>query len=378
MQEQAQQPDAEEAADAAKNAGAAEPADASNGGEAAPAQNPEQAFTSSHTSNFPDILRELRISLLVSTYQAGKLIVVRAEGSALNTHFRDFYSPMGLAYDPATGRLAIGTRHEVWHFCNEPAVAPKVEPKEKHDAAFLPRKCHISGDIRIHEIGWAAGELWAVNTRFSCLCTFDELHSFVPRWRPPFVTQLAAEDRCHLNGMAIIDGRVRYVSCLGRTDTAGGWRENKSTGGCLLDIDSGEPVLTGMCMPHSPRRYAGRDWILESGIGSLSAADLATGKTEVVAKLPGFTRGLDFYRNIAFIGLSQVRETAIFSGIPVAAEERSCGVWAVDIRTGRTIAFLRFEGIVQEIFAVEVLPEILYPDLINEPGELLDGSFVLP
>jgi uncharacterized protein (TIGR03032 family) len=339
---------------------------------------PEQSFTSSHTSNFPDLLRELRISLLVSTYQAGKLIVVRADGASLNTHFRDFLSPMGLAYEPRTGRLAVGTRHEVWTFYNQPAVAPKVEPKEKHDAAFMPRKCHITGDIRIHEIGWVSGELWAVNTRFSCLCTFDDIHSFVPRWRPPFITAMAAEDRCHLNGMAIIDGAVKYVSCLGRTDTAGGWRENKRDGGCLLEVESGEPVLTGLCMPHSPRRYAGRDWILESGVGAFSAADLATGKTEVVAKLPGFTRGLDFYRNIAFIGLSQVRETAIFSDIPVVAEERSCGVWAVDIRTGRTLAFLRFEGIVQEIFAVEVLPEILYPDIINEAGELLDGSFVLP
>jgi uncharacterized protein (TIGR03032 family) len=337
-----------------------------------------RAFTSSHTSNFPNLLRELRISLLVSTYQAGKLIVVRADGDSLNTHFRDFLSPMGLAYEPGTGRLAVGTRHEVWQFFNQSAVAPKAPPLSRHDAAFLPRKCHISGDIRIHEIGWVRGELWAVNTRFSCLCTFDELHSFVPRWRPPFITTLAAEDRCHLNGMAIVDGQVKYVSCLGRTDTAGGWRENKRQGGALLDVESGEAVLTGMCMPHSPRRYAGRDWILESGIGALSAVDLAAGKREIVAKLPGFTRGLDFCRNIAFIGLSQVRETAIFSGIPVAAEERSCGVWAVDLRTGQVVAFLRFEGIVQEIFAVEVLPEILYPDVINEAGDLLDGSFVLP
>jgi len=337
-----------------------------------------EPFTSSHTSNFPDLLRELRISLLVSTYQAGKLIVVRADGPSLNTHFRDFLSPMGLAYDPSTGCLAVGTRHEVWHFFNEPAVAPKVPPAERHDAAFLPRRCHISGDIRIHEIAWAAGELWAVNTRFSCLCTFDNLHSFVPRWRPPFISMLAAEDRCHLNGVAVIDGRPRYVSCLGVSDAVGGWRENKRDGGCLLDIDTGLPVITGMCMPHSPRRYGGRDWILESGVGSLSVADFGSGKREVVTKLPGFTRGLDFCRNIAFVGLSQVRETAIFSGIPVASEERSCGVWAVDLLTGRTVAFLRFEGIVQEIFAIQVLPDILYPDLINEPGELLDGSFVLP
>lgn len=293
----------------------------------APEPAEEPSFTSSHTTNFPALLRELGISLLVSTYQAGKLIVVRADGDALNTHFRDFPSPMGVAYEAHTGRLAVGTRHQLWDFYNQPAVAPKLEPKEKHDAAFLPRLCHYTGDIRIHEIGFVKGEIWAVNTRFSCLCTFDGQHNFVSQWRPPFISRLLPEDRCHLNGMSIVDGQVKYVTCLGLTDKEGGWRENKKSGGCLLEVATGEPLLTGLCMPHSPRVYGGRHWILESGIGALSTADLVAGRTEVVAKLPGFTRGLDFCRNVAFIGLSQVRETAVFSDIPVQAEEEAaaCG-----------------------------------------------------
>ena len=337
-------------------------------------------FTSSYTSNFPDLLRELRISLLVSTYQAGKVIVVRADGEQLNTHFRHFRSPMGLAYDPAGRRLAIGTRNEVWEYRDQPDVARKLDPPGSHDAAFLPRRGHCSGDIRIHEIGWIDGEIWAVNTRFSCLCTFDREHSFVPRWRPPFITALAPEDRCHLNGMAIVEGRVRYVTCLGLTDRAGGWRENKASGGCVLEVPSGEVLLRGLSMPHSPRIWRGRGWILESGIGSLSFADFGAGRAEVVTKLPGFTRGLDFHEHFAFIGLSQVRETAIFSGIPLVEDlpERTCGVWVVNLRTGATVAFLRFEGTVQEIFAVQVLPDIRFPDLLNEPGPALDSSFVLP
>jgi uncharacterized protein (TIGR03032 family) len=261
-------------------------------------------------------------------------------------------------------------------------VAPKLPPAGQCDAAFLPRAIHHTGDIRIHEIGWIGRELWAVNTRFSCLCTFDLDHSFVPRWRPPFVTALAPEDRCHLNGMAVVGGRVKLVTCLGATDTAGGWRANKRDGGLLLDVESGEPLVRGLSMPHSPRVHAGRTWLLESGHGTISIADLITGKTEIVARLPGFTRGFDFHGSFAFVGLSQVRESAVFSGIPLVEQlsesERACGVYVVDIRTGQTVAFLRFEGIVQEIFAVQVLPDILFPDLINEPGETLDSSFVLP
>ncbi|MEQ1859962.1 MAG: TIGR03032 family protein [Chthoniobacteraceae bacterium] len=340
------------------------------------------SFDSSYTSNFSALLRELGVSLVVSTYQAGKLILVRADGDELNTHFRHFFSPMGVAYLPATGRLAIGAKHEVWEFRNQPDVAAKLEPIGRCDAAFLPRTTHYSGDIRIHEIAWLDRELWAVNTRFSCLCTFDGESSFVPRWRPPFVSALSPEDRCHLNGMAVVDAEVKFVTCLGATDTAGGWRANKRDGGLLLDVASGETLVRGLSMPHSPRVHAGKTWLLESGRGTISVADLPSGKTEVVAKLPGFTRGLDFLGHLAFVGLSQVRDSAVFSGIPLveelSASERSCGVWVIDLRSGETIAFLRFEGIVQEIFAVQVLPGIVFPDLVNEPGETLNSSFVLP
>lgn len=337
-------------------------------------------FTSQHTSNFPEILQQLGISLLVSTYQAGKLIIVRPDGAALNTHFRDFPSPMGVAYDPAGGRLAVGTRHAVWEFRNHPQAAPKLEPAGRCDAAFLPTRCQFTGDIRIHEIAWIDGEIWAVNTRFSCLSTFDSTHSFVPRWRPPFISGLSPDDRCHLNGMAVVDGKIRFLTCLGQTDTPAGWRANKASGGCLLDYPSGEVVLSGLSMPHSPRRHMDQFWILESGIGSLSTFDPSAGKTEVVTRLPGFTRGIDFCGRLAFIGLSQVRESAIFSGIPLVDEmpERTCGVWVVDLVTGSTVAFLKFEGTVQEIFSVQVLPGITFPDLLNEPGETLDSSFVLP
>lgn len=341
-----------------------------------------EPLRSGFTSGFPDLLRGLGISLAVSTYQAGKLIFLRAQGEKLNTHFRVFNSPMGVAYQPETGRFAVGTKTSVQEFRNQPGVAPKVDPPGSCDAAFMPRRTMHTGDIRIHEIAWIGERLWAANTRFSCLCTFDAENSFLPRWRPPFVSALAPEDRCHLNGLAVVDGEVRYVTCLGKTDVAGGWRENKRSGGLLLDVPGGEVILRGLSMPHSPRMHLGAFWILESGRGTLSIADLDRGAIHPVVKLPGFTRGLDFCGEIAFVGLSQVRESAVFSGIPLveelSEEKRCCGVWAVHLKTGQVLGFVRFEGAVQEIFSVAVLPGLLSPDLINEPGELLDNSFVLP
>jgi uncharacterized protein (TIGR03032 family) len=332
-----------------------------------------------HTAGLPLLLHQLGASVLVTTYQAGKLVVLRPDGDALNTHFRSFQKPMGLAV--AGDRLALGTALEVWEYHNLPAVARRLEPPGKHDACFLPRLGHCTGDVQIHEMAWAGDELWFVNTRFSCLCTLDGLHSFVPRWQPPFVTGLAAEDRCHLNGLAMAEDRPAFVTALGETDTPGGWRANKKDGGVLIDVATGEVLLRGLSMPHSPRWHAGKLWLLESGTGSIGYLDPSSGRYQGVAELPGFTRGLDFVGDLAFVGLSQVRESAVFSGIPVAdrpVEDRSCGVWVIDVSTGRSAAFVKFEGAVQEVFAVQVLPGVRFPDLINDDEAILANSFVLP
>ena len=352
----------------------------------APSEVPGQApdFSSVHTSNFPELLRRLGISLVVSTYQAGKLIILREREGTLNTHFCQFASPMGIAFDVRQRRLALGTRSQVWDFRDHPSVSAKLTPPGICDAVFLPRTVQYTGEIRIHEIGWVdAGdgrgpELWGVNTLFSCLCTFDGVHSFVPRWRPPFITKLAAEDRCHLNGLALEGGRPKLVTLLARTDAAGGWRAHKRDGGCVWDLDSNEPIVTGLSMPHSPRLHAGKIWCLESGTGALCVVE--DGKAVDVARVPGFTRGLSFSGAYAFVGLSQIRESNIFGGIPIAESsgKRECGVWVIDTRSGKTAAFLRFEGVVQEIFAVEVLPGLRHPEMVNEMGRVMDTSFVLP
>lgn len=331
-----------------------------------------------HTSNFPELLNRIGASLLVTTYQSGKLVVVRAEETRLNTHFRVFSRPMGLTAQ--ANRLVLGSRSQIWEFRNVPAAATQLEPGDRHDACFIPRSIHNTGEIDIHEMAIAHDELWFVNTRFSCLCTLDPNYSFVPRWRPPFVSSYAPEDRCHLNGLAIVEGAPRYVTALGMSDTAAGWRANKARGGLLMDVQTHEIVLQGLSMPHSPRWYRDTLWVLESGEGTLSKVNLQTGQLEPIVYLPGFTRGIDFYGPLAFIGLSQVRESASFSGIPLTERlsDRICGVWVVNIETGEIVAFLQFEDAVQEIFAVQILTDTRFPEVLNEEDLVATHSYVLP
>ena len=345
--------------------------------DAAPASTAVE-FHYSQSDNFVALLQQLNASLLVTTYQANKLLVVRAAQGGLSTLVRTFDQPMGLAV--AGRRLALGTRNQIWFLRDAPDIAPRVEPVGMHDACFLPRSCHVTGDIRCHEIAWADDELWIVNTRFSCLSTLDPAYSFVPRWRPPFVTALAAEDRCHLNGLVMEHDRPRYVTALGETDTQGGWRPNKAKGGCLIDVPSGEIIARGLSMPHSPRLHDGRLWVLESGTGRLLVVDPLTGRRDPVAEVPGFGRGLAFAGDYAFIGLSKIRETSTFGGLPIAERLSGlkCGVAVVDLCRGEVVGMLDFQTAVEEIFDVQLLPGLRFPEVIGFQKEAVHHTFVVP
>jgi uncharacterized protein (TIGR03032 family) len=335
-------------------------------------------FHYTQTENYPALLHRMRASLLLTTYQANKLLVVRAAGNGLSTLVRTFDRPMGLAVD--SRRLALGTRDQIWMFRNAPDVAPRVEPAGQHDACYLPRSSHVTGDIAIHEMAWAGDELWVINTRFSCLCTLHPDYSFVPRWRPPMISALAAEDRCHLNGLALADGRPRYATALGETDSAGSWRAHKARGGCLIDIVSGQIVCRGLSMPHSPRWHDGRLLLLESGAGRLISIDPANGRPETVAELPGFTRGLAICGPYAFIGLSRIRPTSAMDGVPLAERRNDlkCGVAVVDLRNGQVIALLEFQSAVEEIFDVQLLPGLLFPEVMGFQKDTMHHTFILP
>jgi uncharacterized protein (TIGR03032 family) len=334
-------------------------------------------FRYTQTDSFVELLHQLGATLLVSTYQANKLLAVRASGNGLSTLVRTFDKPMGLAVDGS--RLALGTRKEVWFLRNAPDIAPQVEPAGQHDACFLPRSSHITGDIGIHEVAWVADELWIVSTRFSCLCTLDPDYSFVPRWRPPFISALAAEDRCHLNGLAIVDARPKYATALGTTDERDGWRADKPHGGCIIDIPSGEFVTRGLSMPHSPRWHEGKLWVLESGTGSVVLVDLATGKRETVATVPGFTRGLAIAGPYAFVGLSKIRPTSAMDGVPLAdrRDQLRCGIAVIDLHSGQTVASLDFQSAVEEIFDAQLLPGARFPEVVGFQKDSLLNTFII-
>ena len=334
-----------------------------------------------HSARFPHLLQEAACSLLVSTYQAGQLVAVGVADDELAFAFRRFDRAMGVAV--GADHIAVAGRNQIWTLNDHREIAAALEPAGRYDRCWLPRASVVTGEIQCHEVAWGASDhgepdLWLVNTLFSCLAGLAPRYSFVPRWRPPFITRLAAEDRCHLNGLAMRAGSPAFVTMMAATDTPAGWRRSRNDSGAVLDVASGEPVTSGLAMPHSPRWPDGNLYVLNSGMGRLEHVDLATGHREAVAAVPGYARGLALHRGLAFVGLSKIRETNTFGGAPVAAyhDQLKCGVGVIDLSTGDTLATLQFANGVEEIFDVQVLPGTRCPSL----GGSSDGGecWVLP
>lgn len=328
-----------------------------------------------------DLLAELGISLVISTYQAGKLILLSPHQGGLIQLPRNFQKPMGLAVEISNGtvqRMAVATRHEVVLLSNDPKLSAVYPQPGKYDALFAPRALYFVNEIDIHDMAWNGDELWAVNTLFGCLCTINAEFSFIPKWTPPFLSDLAPEDRCHLNGMAIVDGAPTWVTALGATNTPIGWRENRVNGGVLIHVPSNEIVLTNLGMPHSPRLYDGKLYALISLTGELIEVDPVRGTYERVAQLPGFVRGLSRFGDYLFVGMSKLRPGRVLGDLPVEHDKLKPGVGIVHLPSGNVVGTILYETDCEEIYDVQVLPGMQRPGIIGLEGDAVRCALSTP
>lgn len=332
------------------------------------------AFTVTTSRQFASWLLGTETSLAVTTYQSGKIILIGSNKATgrLSVFERTLERPMGLAFEG--GRLAVATMVQITVFvdASHSGDGRRAVTKEGYDAVFVPQVASYTADLDAHDLAFAAsGELVFANTLFSCLATTSQTHSFRPLWRPPFVSRLAAEDRCHLNGLAMKGSAPAYVTVVSETNVADGWRDNRAGGGAVIDVASGEIVCRGLSMPHSPRLHEGRLWVLNSGAGEIGTVDVAKGRFEPVAFCPGYLRGLTFIGPYALVGLSEPRQNRTFAGLPLqdrlATENVGprCGIYVIDTRTGDVAHWLRIEGVVNELYDVVALPGIVRPSMIG-------------
>jgi uncharacterized protein (TIGR03032 family) len=245
------------------------------------------------SSRFSDWLASVDACLSLTTYQAGRLFFIgRKADGGVRAHERLIEQCQGLWTDGQT--LWTSGRYMLWRFENVLRNG-EITPTGA-DRKFVPVEGRVIGGIDTHDIGVGdvdgARRPIFVNTLYCCLATISETASFRPLWRPSFLSALVPEDRCHLNGLAMDGARPAFVSAVSRSDVADGWRDRRHDGGIVIDVASSEIVASGFSMPHSPRLYDGKLWLLNSGAGEFGVVDPADGTFTPVCFCPGYARGL--------------------------------------------------------------------------------------
>ena len=324
------------------------------------------------SSRFSEWLASVDASLALTTYQAGRLFFVgRKADGGVRAHERLIEQCQGLWSD-GQSLWTIGL-YMLWRFENMLRLGETTPTGA--DRKFVPVEGRVVGRIDVHDIG--LGDIDGVqrpvfvNTLFNCLATVSDKASFRPLWRPGFISALAAEDRCHLNGLAMEGARPAFVTAVSRSDVADGWRDRRHDGGIVIDVASGEIVAGGLSMPHSPRLYDGRLWLLNSGTGEFGTVDRVDGRFTPVCFCPGYARGLAFIGRYAVIGLSKPRQGGTFAGLALdqrLAEKDAaarCGLIIVDIVSGNLVEWLRFGHTIDELYDVAILPGVRSAEAIG-------------
>ena len=313
-------------------------------------------------------LSSSRISLAISSYQTGRVYLVGSDKSGRVSFFeRIFERAMGIVGNAQ--RIYLGGLYQLWRFEN--VLRPNEIIHGQFDKCYVPRNAQTIGDLDIHELGICKnGKVVFVNTKYSCIAELSQTHSFKAIWKPEFISKLAPEDRCHLNGLAMVDGAPKYVTAVCKSDAVDGWRDRRHDGGVVIDMDTNEIVCEGLSMPHSPRWANGKLWVLNAGTGHLGWVDFKTKSFVPLAFFPGFLRGLSIIGNIAAVGLSKPRNKR-FEGLQLDAElskrdaDPWCGVQIVSLTSGDVQHWIRFEGDISEIFDISFLPNVRNPMMVG-------------
>lgn len=337
-------------------------------------------FSCVFTPSIPELLAELQCTIAISTYQAGKVIFISPnKQNNLVQLPRNFDKAMGISIYGE--KLALAIRDKVHLFTNSPRLASSYpKQKNKYDALYMPRKTYYTGHVDIHDIHLGKKDIFCVNTSFSCVAKMSDDYSWEPIWKPEQITELASEDRCHLNGLIIDENdEIDLVTSLGNGNSLQSWRENIPNGGILYDVKNGEVLQSDLKMPHSPRKYGNRYFLLESAEGLVQEFDKENNKLTTIKKLPAFVRGLAIYKDFLFVGKSKLREnSSIFGKLEIAKEDIKPGISIIHLPSKAIVGEINYLNSVEEIYDVQIIPQYTRPNIVNPESETASKGISIP
>ena len=333
-----------------------------------------------HSPGFIQWLKDNNVSFLISSYKTaniyflGSITDPRDGQDKISLWMSNFNRPMGIHATKDT--VWISSSGNIWKYKNIGAK-PDTTNVGEFDACFIPQSAYFSNDCDSHDLCVdSTGNVYYVSATFCCICQPSETHSFKVFWKPSWISKITSEDRCHLNGMCCRDGKPRYVTAVSLSDSKGAWRNHRVGKGVVYDIVEDKLACTGLSMPHSPRFFNNKLWVLDAGTGWLGYVDFEKKELKKTLWLPGYLRGMSFVGDkYMVVGSSESRHEGTFQGLPLGEElkkrglEAICGFFVIDMKTWVIVHTFQFHGKSNEIYDVVAVEGVKRGQLIelNDP-----------
>lgn len=313
-------------------------------------------FNISSSISFAHVLKQNDATIILSTYQAGRLIFLSsADGTHVDIQAVHARKPMGVSFDAK--RMAVACLNSIEIYSADNSIGNRSPHSfQNFNEFFVPRINYVTGHLDLHDIHLHPKGIFGINTQFNCISAFTIDHNFIPVWKPFFIDDIVPEDRCHLNGMAVFKNVPMYATALGKNNTEGSWRENITDGGILIDIAKNEIIHHNLAMPHSPRMINGFLYFIESATGVINKMDIRTKELTTFCNTGAFSRGLDSINDLIIVGRSKARATSkTFEKLDAGIKNNNAGIDIYSKKSGEKIAGLSFGAIVDEIYDVRVI-----------------------
>jgi uncharacterized protein (TIGR03032 family) len=309
--------------------------------------------------NFGLWMQDEGISITVSSYQTHQVYTIGLnDTNNVTIWYSSLARVMGLHYNKTLKSLVCSNIGNIIRFENKGKWKTQYG---EFDANFVPKTTYHSADTDVHDVCQTNdGEIYYCSALFSCICQPHPSKSFKVYWMPPWIDKLAAEDRCHLNGLCLVDDKPRYVTSTCQGNTSGSWKDIKGKG-VVYDIVENKVVCENLINPHSPRWHKGKLWLLESGTGYFGYVDLEKKKFVQCCFIPTFLRGMSLNGDFAIVCGSYDRHDSAFGDLPLgkALQEKGltskCGIWIINTERCDICHYLYFENPVKELYDVTVI-----------------------
>ena len=214
---------------------------------------------------------------------------------------------------------------------------------------------------------------------FSSIIKLDENYSFNPVWTPPQIDKITSEDRCHLNGMAMLNGKPKYATAFNNGNTPQSWRDSITSSGVIYDIEKNKIICSGLPMPHTPRIFNDKLYVLLSATGELVKIDTDNGTYDVIVKIGGFVRGMSLHKDYLFIGLSKLRKnSSTFGKLDFAKHANQAGIVIVHLPTKSIAGKINYLNSLDEIYDIHILKDKKRPNILNTLNDDYKDGLTLP